>query len=249
MPRSRARLTRRGYVALGSVVLLVAVLTVVVLDLNRSPGCTVRSGSSTVHLDRGRAESAGDAAATGFRRSQSLSAVTSAIGRSAHLAPRDAAVVSGALTGQLHAALVCGYGGAGSTESDRLDAEGLTRRAQLVLDDVRTRFGPVPYGGFAPGGVHTGHMPGSAHYEGRAIDLFFRPISARSKTRGWALAQYLVTQAARLKINTVIFDGEVWTARKADQGWRTYRVSHTGKSPATIRILEHRDHVHVDVAD
>jgi hypothetical protein len=92
-------------------------------------------------------------------------------------------------------------------------------------------------------------MPGSAHYQGRAIDVFFRPVNAGNKARGWQLAQYLVARADRLSINTVIFDDRIWTAARADEGWRHYRVDVTGRSAATARVLEHRDHVHVDVAD
>jgi hypothetical protein len=92
-------------------------------------------------------------------------------------------------------------------------------------------------------------MPGSAHYEGRAIDAFVRPVSPRNKQRGWALAQYLVANAARLSIDTVIFDDRIWTARRAAEGWRHYSVATDGKPRAVARVLEHRDHVHVDVAD
>ena len=130
----------------------------------------------------------------------------------------------------------------------RLEA-GLTKRAERVRADMAARFGDLPLGGFAPGGVHSGHMPGSAHYEGRAIDTFFRPITRTNKNRGWALAQYLVANADRLNIDTVIFDGRIWTARRGLQGWRTYTVMHAGKSASKVKILEHRDHVHVDVAD
>ena len=92
-------------------------------------------------------------------------------------------------------------------------------------------------------------MPGSAHYEGRAIDVFFRPANARNSDRGWALAQYLVANAERLQINTVIFDDRIWTARRSFQGWRDYHVATAGKPAKVAAILEHRDHVHVDVAD
>jgi hypothetical protein len=249
MSKPRTRVTRRGLVVLTCIVLVLGVLVVVVIDHVRGPDCTVRAGGRTVGMDRDQAEHAGTLVAAGMRRSASQDAITTSVRRGADLSAADAGSVVLALTGQARAALFCRYGGASSTESDRLSSEGLTARAERVFGDVRSRFGDVPYGGFAPGGVHNGHMPGSAHYEGRAIDFFYRPISSRDKTRGWALAQYLVTQAARLNINTVIFDARIWTAAHAGKGWRVYSVSHSGKSRSTVQILEHRDHVHVDVAD
>ena len=98
----------------------------------------------------------------------------------------------------------------------------------------------------APGGVREGHMEGSTHYDGRAVDIFFRPISDASKVRGWAVASYLAAQAERLEIQTIIFDDQIWTARRADEGWRDYDAPRND-DPATQAILEHRDHVHVDV--
>ena len=90
-------------------------------------------------------------------------------------------------------------------------------------------------------------MPGSAHYEGRAIDVFVRPISEDNKRRGWAMASYLVGQADRLDINTVIFDDRVWRVGPAPTtGGRT--TGSPGGSKGDQRILEHRDHVHVDVS-
>ena len=51
----------------------------------------------------------------------------------------------------------------------------------------------------------------------------------------------------RLDINTVIFDDRVWRAgRLSHEGWLDYRVPTSAKGD--LRILEHRDHVHVDVA-
>jgi hypothetical protein len=58
--------------------------------------------------------------------------------------------------------------------SGRPDA---ARRA--AADRDRAVFGRQSLGGFAPGGVRSGHVEGSAHYEGRAIDVFFRPGDAR----------------------------------------------------------------------
>jgi hypothetical protein len=127
-----------------------------------------------------------------------------------------------------------------------LGEQGLTSRAAAVRADVRSLFGDLPMGGFAPGGVSTGHMPGSAHYDGRAVDVFFRPVTADNRRRGWALAQYLVAHAARLDVDHVIFDGRIWSSgRRSEQGWRDYTPPSRSGDPV---VLEHRDHVHVDVA-
>jgi hypothetical protein len=93
--------------------------------------------------------------------------------------------------------------------------------------------------------VNTGHLEGSAHYDGRAIDVFVRPINQENRTRGWAMAQFLVAHAARLDIEHVIFDDRVWAAgRRSEEGWRNYRPP---ERSGARTILEHRDHVHVDV--
>lgn len=39
------------------------------------------------------------------------------------------------------------------------------------------------------------------------------------KARGWAIAQYLVGQAAALGVSVVSFDGRTWTAADSDDGW------------------------------
>jgi hypothetical protein len=158
----------------------------------------------------------------------------------------DARVLASALTGNSAHAFSCRLGDEPGEEPDRLTGSGLTHRADVVRREVGEVFGDPPLGGFAPGGVSTGHMAGSAHYEGRAVDVFVRPISAENRIRGWAIAQYLVAMADRLDIQTVIFDDRIWTARASDEGWRDYDPPESSGDPA---ILEHRDHVHVDVFD
>jgi hypothetical protein len=226
MATGRVRLTRRGWVAVvvAGIVVLGGVTTALVRAA-RPPDCVLQRDGHAVELDRAEAERAAATAAS--------------------------AVFRGSGSGLGPAALTCRHGGARTTEPDSLDARGLTGRAAALRLDLLDRFGRLSLGGYAPGGVHTGHMPGSAHYEGRAIDVFFRPANAANRARGWAMAQYLVANAERLAINTVIFDDQVWTARQADDGWRHYRVpdpqnAHNARERA---ILEHRDHVHVDVAD
>lgn len=157
----------------------------------------------------------------------------------------DARALASALTGQSFHAFSCTVHSDPGSASTRLGGDGLTRRAERVRRDVEAAFGELSLGGFAPGGVDSGHMKGSAHYEGRAVDIFVRPISEANKERGWAIAQYLVAQADRLAIQTVIFDGRIWTSGSSSgDGWRHYDPPERSGDRA---ILEHRDHVHVDV--
>lgn len=43
--------------------------------------------------------------------------------------------------------------------------------------------------------------------------------TADVEARGWALAHYLVANAARLRIQAVSFDGRTWTAQDSPDGW------------------------------
>jgi len=160
---------------------------------------------------------------------------------------QDARALASALTGETRGgAFTCTLHPDAKGSSAALNAVGLTTRADVVRQEVLEVFGDVPLGGFEPRGVSSGHMSGSAHYEGRALDIFVRPISTANKRRGWAIAQYLIAQAERLYIATVIFDDRIWHAgsRSAD-GWTNYRIPSSSKGDQAI--LEHRDHVHVDV--
>ncbi|WP_207208674.1 hypothetical protein [Nocardioides oleivorans] len=159
----------------------------------------------------------------------------------------DGRALASALTGNSPEALWCEVPGDADEASDDLDPSGLVPRAAAVRADLEDRFGTLSLGGFEPAGVSTGHMEGSAHYEGRAIDVFYRPVNADNRKRGWALATYLVANADRLDLGTIIFDDRIWQARRSSAGWRDYRVP--SSSSGDRAILEHRDHVHVDVLD
>lgn len=161
---------------------------------------------------------------------------------------KDARALASALTGNSPETMWCDVPSDADEASDDLDEQGLVARAAVVRGDLEARFGSLSLGGFEPEGVSSGHMEGSAHYEGRAIDVFFRPINAENNQRGWAMATYLVANADRLDINTLIFDDRIWRAgSRSDDGWTDYRVpSSSGGDQA---ILEHRDHVHIDVID
>jgi hypothetical protein len=129
--------------------------------------------------------------------------------------------------------------------AQRPGANGLTPRADAVRRNVQRAFGDLTMGGYAPGGVRGGHMAGSAHYDGRAVDIFVRPVDQANRRRGWAVAQYLVAHADRLHIDHVIFDAKIWSSgARSPEGWRRYDP---GDRPGNRAVLEHRDHVHVDV--
>jgi hypothetical protein len=242
-------MTRTRIAVLTALVLVVAVAAGVVVWLRLSPACTVTAAERTVGLSQEQAEDAAVAVAAVVRRSGTAADAGDAVRKGTDLSGDEADLVGDALSGRDRSAFSCRHGGAEGSEPDALDDAGLTGRARLVRADLTDRFGDLPLGGFAPGGVSSGHMPGSAHYEGRAIDVFFRPVREANKTRGWALAQYLVAHAVRLQVETVIFDGRIWTARRALQGWRDYDIEPKGRSAPVVAVLEHRDHVHVDVAD
>ena len=156
----------------------------------------------------------------------------------------DGRALASALTGYSEAGFSCVVDDH-SAPAQRAGADGLTPRAETVRRQLKQAFGPLPLGGFASGGVSTGHMKGSAHYDGRAVDVLVRPVSEAHQRKGWTIASYLVARASRLRIDHVIFDGRIWSAgSRSGQGWRTY----TPPSGAGDRaVLEHRDHVHVDV--
>ncbi len=126
---------------------------------------------------------------------------------------------------------------------------GLVPRAERVRADLEKAFGDLSLGGFSPEGVTNGHMEGSTHYDGRAVDVFVRPITKENKRQGWAIAQYLVAHADRLRLQHVIFDDRIWSSgRRSESGWRDYRApGAVDAAPETRAVLEHRDHVHVDV--
>jgi hypothetical protein len=161
-----------------------------------------------------------------------------------------ARALASALTGWSAARFTC-VAADPSVEPEAEGASGLTPRAERVRERLVEVFGDLPVGGFAPGGVDSGHMEGSAHYEGRAVDVFVRPVNAVNKRRGWAIASYLVAHAVELDLDHVIFDGRIWSSgRRSEDGWREYSpASAEDAAPETRAILLHRDHVHVDVAE
>lgn len=155
----------------------------------------------------------------------------------------DARILATTFTGRARAALTCTFR-AESVTAQQERATGLTRRGERARDAMEAAFGPLSLGGFAPGGVTRANP--SAHNEGRAIDVFFRPHGEREqKQQGWQLAHWLVAHAQELDLSLLIYRDHIWSVRRSPEGWRPY-VSPFGdpKDP----VQRHLDHIHVEVA-
>ncbi|MBA3741994.1 hypothetical protein [Sporichthya sp.] len=123
-------------------------------------------------------------------------------------------------------------------------SNGLTLRTIAMIRGWAEAYGGRPIGGFAPGGVSGGHIENSAHYDGRAVDIFFSLSDPDNKARGWLLAHWLIAHADYYQIATLIFDDTVWSNVNSVMGWRPY-VHPSGDS--TNVTLRHLDHIHADV--
>lgn len=123
-------------------------------------------------------------------------------------------------------------------------SNGLTPRTLSMVRGWAAAYGGRPLGGFDPKGIDSGHIPNSAHYDGRAVDIFFGLDDPNNVARGWLLAHWLVAHADYQQVETIIFSDTVWTRVRSAEGWRPY-VHPFG--PTENVTLRHLDHVHVDV--
>ncbi len=234
------------------VVLVVAVLTALVavlvllrpgaVDSLRSegrsllsgPDCVVRTADGETGLDRDEAERATTAVALQSRGVEAPD--TSALDDEVLQA------LTAGSSGGPGPVLSCRGTAPGDLPEQSLTDTGLTPRAEQVRTAMVEVFGEQGLGGFAPGGVGQGHGEESTHYDGRAIDVFFRPITEENQRDGWLLAQWLVAHAESLDIQYVIFADQFWSAHLDRGQWHPYEAP-----PPANEILRHLDHVHVDV--
>ncbi|WP_104116831.1 hypothetical protein [Arthrobacter sp. B1805] len=243
-----SRHRRRSVRALVTVLLLAAIAAALAIlgpsllgGLRSSGGtflsaseCVVRTANGEVGLDREEAKLATTAVAL---RARGVEAPYTS-----DIDPAALQALAEGPSGDAGPVLSC----RGSVDEDlqveEMTASGLTPRAEQVRTAITEVFGEQNLGGFAPGGVGQGHGEESTHYDGRAIDVFFRPVSEENRRAGWMLSHWLVAHAEDLDIQYVIFDDQFWSARIARGQWHPYDAP----APAN-EILRHVDHVHVDV--
>jgi hypothetical protein len=250
-----ARRRRRFFATVGTVLLglLVLVVAPFLHDSDAATpgqravqpqGCSLLVGGSPVRLDSALAMTLTDIAGRDQNAGASVQHTAAQVATAWPAQALDAAAVATALRGYVPAALACTATLPAATRQP-IQANGLTARANAMWDAIKRIFGPLPAGGFMPGGVQSGHVPGSAHYEGRAIDFLYRPITAKSIQHGWVLAQWAEAHAVAMQIATVIFDARIWTPGDwSSRSWRPY-VYPDGTT--TNPTLMHDDHVHLDV--
>ncbi|MGK7224128.1 hypothetical protein ACSNO4_15210 [Kocuria flava] len=239
--RSRSRRPLAGLLLLAALAGALALLGPGLLEALRTgagPGwgseCTVETAEGRIGLDREQAQRATTAvalAARGAERPDTSDLDDAVLQRLAEGPPGDAGP-----------SLSCRATAAEDLPAQELTPSGLTPRAQRLLEAMTDVFGEQSLGGFAPGGVATGHGEESTHYDGRAVDVFFRPVSEENRRQGWVLAHWLVAHAEELEVQYVIFDDRVWSVHGLRGQWRDYDAPDPGNE-----ILRHLDHVHVDV--
>ncbi|MEE2037955.1 hypothetical protein Q8791_12075 [Nocardiopsis sp. CT-R113] len=202
------------------------------------PECSVWTGEEQVRLDRDQAQRATTAAAV------------SAQGDSAPIEAPDTDDIPDAVTAVLEDGPEDDAGPSLTCRSvknrelgveEDLEPSGLTPRAEGLKDGMEEYFSDLSLGGYHPGGYDTGHGEGSAHYEGRAIDIFYRPVDEDNRREGWLMAHWLIAHAPDYEIDVIIFDDRIWSTSYPSLGWRDYDADPDNE------ILRHLDHVHVDV--
>ncbi len=150
----------------------------------------------------------------------------------------DATTVSAALSGREPAAMSCTFLPADRLAAQTAGASGLTPRAQALRDALRADFGS---GLRLRGGQDAG--------TGRAISALLASAQAKDVRAGWAIAGWAVAHADTLAIDTVIFDGKVWSRAHSAGGWRAYPTG-AGTSTQTVANTTpaYADRVFMEVA-
>ena len=116
---------------------------------------------------------------------------------------------------------------------------GLTPDAVAVARCAVEQFDMTSIGGLATGG----HVNGSDHYTGRAVDLMVNNWQSSAGAEfGDRVAAYYVENARKFAVTYVIWRGRIWSASRP--GWRPYSHPDGRTDPTAL----HMDHLHISVA-
>lgn len=208
-------------------------------------GCWVAGPQGNVAMTTGQAEVLTTLAVSTLRRGRTPADFAATVARVLQTPRSESLTVArGLLAVPQTERLACSITRA-DADPEQMGRNGLTARAQRLRRAWTEAFGALPAGGFAGGGVKTGHVDNSAHYDGRAIDVFFRPLGSTAQRRlGWVFAQWVVAHAERHQVLSVIYSDRIWTSWASSSGFRDYQ--HPG-GPTNNAVLRHLDHVHVAV--
>jgi hypothetical protein len=224
-------------------------------DITPSPGappvepfipCQLRvSPNVTVALTTREARIATQLAAASLRARGSLTALATILdAQLVAITPTKAPGAARVLRGLVPAYALNCAAARPVVSPEEMGRSGLTPRAAALRAAVLDAIGPVSMGGFRAGGLKSGHVDNSAHYDGRAIDVFINGRTTTGSARGWTLAQWLVAHAEERGVLSVIWSDRIWTIWASGVGWRPY-VHPSGNT--TNPTLRHLDHVHTAV--
>ncbi|MFE7564252.1 hypothetical protein [Kitasatospora sp. NPDC057500] len=130
-----------------------------------------------------------------------------------------ATLLASALTGREAASLNCVVHDFAAPDADEAGAAAAPQdRTQVLSDRVRREFGRT----VTPAAGHTSTIKGAEN----AVSLTPDPTASTDsgpdaeRQNGWAVAHWAVTQAQRLGIETVAYDGRIWRQAKSEDGWK-----------------------------
>jgi len=134
----------------------------------------------------------------------------------------------------------------GCTETDPTRRDGcLTPATAWLYSQTEQHFGQLPASCWD---AHAWN-PTSDHPQGRACDFTIGTAGQfpdeADREHGWQVATWLTDNAAALDIAYVIWNGQIWSAKRTHEGWRTYTGG--GVYDVSTPIGGHYDHVHVSV--
>ncbi|OUZ11069.1 metalloendopeptidase [Aeromicrobium sp. PE09-221] len=122
----------------------------------------------------------------------------------------------------------------------------ITARAAHVLTQIEQRFPTSSWACWRPG-----NPDDNDHSAGRACDgTFGNSIGTRATgaalNAGWTTTNWLKANAEQLGVEYLIWQGRIWSVRRAAEGWRPYDGGGTF-DPRSV-TGGHYDHLHVTVS-